>query len=311
MAGAISWGTNAANGSYIGVANNTNMIGDGSDVLIPSIDTNTGNGNGQTSDQHGIQVNSSTWAFLVGTATVTIKASDLSGSGTLQYLAELTTHPVNPTASWWQTDTGTANQTINGPSTLNPDGTPTTGTPLTISYTALVSNATLALSNLTTAGTIFVGGSLSASGTLTASVSAATNAKLSLAGVAGVTVAGGTATSASLGGRHAAVAECDGQRDDGGQLCVDLHRDQRQRQRDRGDGDVEPDGSGARQPDGDGDGEHRQRAGRHQNVTATMTLGNAASDVNMTRGDLQVTGTTAGLTGAPSGRCSGPARRRR
>jgi hypothetical protein len=154
---------------------------------------------GLAAGYHGIAVNPYTYAFALGTLTLTINSANLLGtSGTVTYVAQETTLD-STKVKWWEPSTGDTALKIAGTSTANPDGSTTQGPAFTISYTAAVTNATLALSNLTTAGTIFAGGSLAASGSLTASGAAATNAKLSLAQVAGVTVTGSPATSGSLG----------------------------------------------------------------------------------------------------------------
>jgi hypothetical protein len=159
----------------------------------------------------------------------------------------------------------------------------------------------LALSNLTTSGTIFAGGSLSASGSLTASGAAATNAKLSLAQVTGVTVTGSPATSSSLpvgtplslsatvsgttAGSYALLYTGTSDNDNATAATGTLNLTVLEHA----------------SPTGTATVSIGSVLGGAPNVTATMTLGNASSDGNMTRGSLQVTGTTAGLSGAPIG----------
>ena len=286
VAGAQSWGSNTNSNGMIALTYNG---------------TASSAADGLAAGNHGINVNASTYAFALGTLTLTINSANLLGtSGTVTYVAQETTQDTTK-VKWWEPSTGNTPLTVAGTSTLNPDGSTTQGPAFTITYTAAVSNATLALSNLTTSGTIFAGGSLSASGSLTASGAAATNAKLSLAQVTGVTVTGSPATSSSLpvgtplslsatvsgttAGSYALLYTGTSDNDNATAATGTLNLTVLEHA----------------SPTGTATVSIGSVLGGAPNVTATMTLGNASSDGNMTRGSLQVTGTTAGLSGAPIG----------
>jgi hypothetical protein len=284
--GTNSWGSNTNGLNYIGVSKGTKAttaMQEGTDGFAPS--TNT-------------------WAYLVATVTLTVNANDLVGSGTVDYQAQLSAAPGTlPSAIYFANGTGTVAQKLYAAGSGAAAASTANSVPFVVNYTAPVTNATLALANLTTSGTIFAGGSFNAIGTLTASGSDATNAKLTLTGTSGnlnilsgsagtgtLTASTGSLTLSSTvnstGTAGSYVLTYTGTSDNNVatvtntlNLTVLEHAS----------------------PTGTATVSIGSVLGGAPNVTATMTLGNASSDVNMTRGSLQVTGTTAGLSGAPIG----------
>jgi hypothetical protein len=284
--GTNSWGSNTNGLNYIGVSKGTKAttaMQEGTDGFAPS--TNT-------------------WAYLVATVTLTVNANDLVGSGTVDYQAQLSAAPGTlPSAIYFANGTGTVAQKLYAAGSGAAAASTANSASFVVNYTAPASNATLALANLTTSGTIFAGGSFNAIGTLTASGSDATNAKLTLTGTSGnlnilsgsagtgtLTASTGSLTLSSTvnstGTAGSYVLTYTGTSDNNVatvtntlNLTVLEHAS----------------------PTGTATVSIGSVLGGAPNVTATMTLGNASSDGNMTRGSLQVTGTTAGLSGAPIG----------
>jgi len=123
VAGAGSWGSNTSS---------TNSINALDQVIPNSNGLNTLHAGGS----NGFAVNSYTWAFLVGTATLTINQADLlGGTGTVDYAAQIPTF--NSTkAKWWQTNKGTTAQTITNTSTSSTTSGPTQSPAFVITYNA-------------------------------------------------------------------------------------------------------------------------------------------------------------------------------
>jgi hypothetical protein len=173
VAGAQSWGSNtSSSGDIVGIVSSAG-------TQAAALQTSSGTGTGPS---NGFAVNAYTWAFLVGTATVTVNNADLLGAGTVDYVAQLTTQSTVK-AKWWQTNKGATAQTIGGTATSSATSGATQSPTFVISYAPAGGSAVMTLAGVApTSATIIQGGSATFGATAGNSGSAALSYSLSSTG---------------------------------------------------------------------------------------------------------------------------------